>query len=372
MKKKFAALFAVLLPVTLIAACGGQGGNAGGSEPSDGPKKVDNEIVGNDWRTWGTIDGTGNLKADGTETPVCACVFADRVELYQDQASQVLFKTIEYPEKLSTEAYEHSDIVFTDMNDDKYTDIAINATDNDKEYRFTFVYENGEYVFVPELSVTASAYEIQETGNGAGLNINGVWVRDKTGDSWIEITNFGENWRLIDESGNEALKGRLALNGDAFDLVDESGEIYLTVSIIDADSLMDETYQETYSRLDSLPETFPGKLASEIGFSALEGDWIYQQSSAENTEDYKNVAYISVLDNGTYEIRWLEDLSESAGTILMDEGENPDGTTEIIYNFYEGGNNFWISFSMSKDDPDVISVGQEGTERLVRNIGEGD
>ena len=52
MKKKFAALFAALLSVTLITACGGQGGNAGGSEPSDGPKKADNEIVGNDWRTY--------------------------------------------------------------------------------------------------------------------------------------------------------------------------------------------------------------------------------------------------------------------------------------------------------------------------------
>lgn len=37
-------------------------------------------IEGQDWRTWGTIDGYGNLSLDGQDIDICACVFGDRVE----------------------------------------------------------------------------------------------------------------------------------------------------------------------------------------------------------------------------------------------------------------------------------------------------
>ena len=51
----------------------------------------DDDIVGADWRTWGTIDAYGKINPDGDEIDLCVCLFADRAELYYNEESQSLY-----------------------------------------------------------------------------------------------------------------------------------------------------------------------------------------------------------------------------------------------------------------------------------------
>ncbi len=203
-------------------------------------------------------------------------------------------------------------------------------------------------------------------------DINGIWQRDKFNDEWIEIWDMGQYWRLVDNYGEEVMRGEVALVSEYFELRDENGDTYIEINLSDPETIFDMTYQQTYTKVPDFPDNFPGVVTEHVGFTAVEGDWIYQQSGADNTEDYANVAYVSVLSDGTYEIRWLEDLREAVGVITIDEAEYPDGTVFYVYNFYEGGNNFWLSLTTADDDPDILVIGQEGTERMIRNIGEGD
>lgn len=220
---------------------------------------------------------------------------------------------------------------------------------------------------------TPASTESSASESQGEFDINGIWLRDKYVDTWIVIRNMGQEWSLYDSMGEEAVKGTVALSGDNFALYDEKGDTYMEVGLIGTDGLMDMMYQETYTKVDSLPDKFPGQLAKEVGFGSIEGDWFYQQSTRENTADYKTVAYVSVLSDGNYEIRWLEDLSEATGTIMPVETENPDGTKGIAYIFYEGGNNLWqVIDAPDTAEAEEIAIDQEGLERFLRNYGEGD
>ncbi len=221
-------------------------------------------------------------------------------------------------------------------------------------------------------SVSAPQASVSEDNNTADYNINGIWARDKLNDEWIVIENEGTDWKLYSWMGDVAVKGTVKLSGDNFDLVDEFGDTYATVNLMDANTLFDVDYQSTYSKTDSLPEVFPGVLANQIGFGAIEGNWIYQTSSRDNTAEYTNTAYVEVFTDGTYSIRWLDDMSEATGMIMIDTYETPDGAQNVVYSFIEGGNNPWVTAEVSSENPEVLVIGQEGTERMIVNIGEGD
>ena len=219
---------------------------------------------------------------------------------------------------------------------------------------------------------TAASTSVSEDQQTTDLNINGIWAKDKTNDEWIVIENEGSEWKAYSWMGEIAAKGTVVLAGDNFDLVDEFGETYSTITLIDADAIMDVDYQFTYTKVDALPDVFPGVLANEIGFDAIEGNWIYQTSPAENTSDYTNTAYVEVFADGTYKITWLDDMSERTGIITIETGETPDGAQTVYYSFIEGGNNPWVYAEVSSENPEVLVVGQEGTERLIYNVGAGD
>lgn len=221
-------------------------------------------------------------------------------------------------------------------------------------------------------SVSEPQASVSEDNNTADYNINGIWVRDKLNDEWIVIENEGTDWKLYSWMGDVAVKGTVKLSGDNFDLVDEFGDTYATVNLMDANTLFDVDYQSTYSKTDSLPEVFPGVLAHQIGFGAIEGNWIYQTSTRDNTSEYTNMAYVEVFTDGTYSIRWLDDMTEATGMIMIDTYETPDGAQNVVYSFIEGGNNPWVTAEVSSENPEVLVIGQEGTERMIINIGEGD
>lgn len=64
-----------------------------------GPKETtpDDDIAGDDWRTWGTIQDTGTLTRGGDSTDVCICVSDDGAKLYYDLPEQELYGSVVFP-----------------------------------------------------------------------------------------------------------------------------------------------------------------------------------------------------------------------------------------------------------------------------------
>ena len=184
--------------VCMFAVCGcGNGAIGGGNAPDD-------EIVGADWRTWGIIDDYGTLTLDGADTDVCVCLYADRAELYYDEENQNLFKTIEFPEKLSTEEYEKLSIEFGDYNGDDNTDVAfIVGTENTVDRRFSYLYDQGEFVydafsaFPNENIIDENDDEDVEEGVEGVVDFTGRYTEPDTGRCLIEISKEGEDTYTI-------------------------------------------------------------------------------------------------------------------------------------------------------------------------------
>ena len=73
--RKFSILLLLCTLMLCLAACGNQG-------------TTDDDIVGDDWRTWGTIQDTGTLTHDGQMIDVCICITDTGADLYYDRAER--------------------------------------------------------------------------------------------------------------------------------------------------------------------------------------------------------------------------------------------------------------------------------------------
>ena len=137
------ALSIIALCALLLSGCGERA-----ESPSDG-----GEAVGQDWRTWGTVDEYGTVHISDGDIDVCACVFGDRVELYYDQASQSLYKQIDYPEKLTTEQYEKAKLLFDDFDGDGFTDLRVTVEDAEgTELWWTWAWDTDDFVYQAALA----------------------------------------------------------------------------------------------------------------------------------------------------------------------------------------------------------------------------
>lgn len=176
--------------VCTFAVCGC--GN-GASDITDG------EVVGADWRTWGIIDDYGTLTLDGTETDVCVCLFADRAELYYDRENQELFKTIEFPERLSDEEYEKLSIEFIDNTGDDNTDIVfVVGTENTVDRRFSYIYDSDVKDFAYDaFSAYPNPNVVDDSGEEGVVDFTGRYTEPDTGRCLIEITKEGEDTYTI-------------------------------------------------------------------------------------------------------------------------------------------------------------------------------
>ncbi|MBP5472526.1 MAG: hypothetical protein J6Y12_07635 [Lachnospiraceae bacterium] len=198
----------------------------------------------------------------------------------------------------------------------------------------------------------------------------GIWIYGKSHNYWV-VTE-GLFWHLVDEYGETAVEGTLyAEDEDTFDVYDADGGLYTTFSITEDGDLFDEIYQELYYSVDHLPEKFPGELADEIGFNDIAGEWIYQEQDNENYENYNDVAFIQIRQDGTYTIRFYDDDTETEGVIIIELDEYPDGTAVPIYSFFAGGNNYWAGCYTGEREEDIIYFGNGGSERLVPAEGQG-
>ena len=89
--RKFSILLLLCTLMLCLAACGNQG-------------TTDDDIVGDDWRTWGTIQDTGTLTHDGQMIDVCICITDTGADLYYDRVEQELYATVQFPVPLDSAA----------------------------------------------------------------------------------------------------------------------------------------------------------------------------------------------------------------------------------------------------------------------------
>ena len=160
----------------------------------DSPDQPDTgEIEGADWRTWGIIDAYGTLTADGTDTDVCVCLFADRAELYYDEESQSLYTTVEFPEKLSDEEYKKLSMEISDYTGDGNSDIAFIVGEEDSvTRRFAYIYDQGDFVYdaASAFNFADGDVAVDESGaeeGSAQVDFGGTYVDPTVGRCTIEI-----------------------------------------------------------------------------------------------------------------------------------------------------------------------------------------
>ncbi len=105
---------ALLLACLLLTGCAQQASEAPGDQP---------DIAGADWRTWGTVYDYGTITLDGAQTPVCVCVYTDEAVFYYDEAEQVEYSRVAYPEPFEDAQQAIGGTFFDDQNGDGQSDV---------------------------------------------------------------------------------------------------------------------------------------------------------------------------------------------------------------------------------------------------------
>ena len=110
-----------------------------------------NEVVGQDWRTWGLVVDSGTITRNGEDTAVLVCVEDDGAYFYHDDENQVLFDFVEFPEEYGLTSGDYNAIAFEDGNGDGNTDVAIQFNmDDDNQLALVWMYDessNGYYFY---------------------------------------------------------------------------------------------------------------------------------------------------------------------------------------------------------------------------------
>lgn len=108
--RKFSILLLLCTLVLCLAACGNQG-------------TTDDDIAGDEWRTWGTIQDTGTLTHDGQMIDVCICITDTGADLYYDKAEQELYTTVQFPAPLDSAASRYRGTDYSDLDSDGNSDM---------------------------------------------------------------------------------------------------------------------------------------------------------------------------------------------------------------------------------------------------------
>ena len=197
----------------------------------------------------------------------------------------------------------------------------------------------------------------------------GVWIYSHNHSSWVVIE--GNTWECLNENGEVLSEGKVIAHDGVLDLNDYTDSPFFTFEMMDDGSLIDDLYMVEYYPVDHLPEKFPAQLEAEIGFDEIVGDWTYQEQDTINYEDYNDMAFVRIFDDGRYTIRYNGEEDDHYGMIIIELDENPDGSTIPMYSFFEGGNNYWNSCYMGYGEGEPIYFGNGGTARLVPAEGVG-
>ena len=145
MKKRWIALM-LALGCLLLAGCRKQADTAGGS---------DDDVAGEDWRTWGWVDDWGVLEKGDEQIRLLLCVFTENAVLFYDDDTQTEFADLHYPYALedAEEAYEA--VSLFDQNGDGSSDVRlVFLHDDGMQTEFVWCWDGETFVFSQDLSGT--------------------------------------------------------------------------------------------------------------------------------------------------------------------------------------------------------------------------
>ncbi|MCR4647885.1 MAG: hypothetical protein K5776_02285 [Lachnospiraceae bacterium] len=165
---------------------------------------IEPDIEGADWRTTGIVDEYGTITDSEATFDVCVLKKRDRLSLYYDDISQVLYADLNFPRNLSSEELANLEIIFEDRFGDPSTDvIVLGKIDGTTVFEFPYELNNGKFEFVDmeafDVQTAESAeydedfYEDQPTED---LGLEGQGSNDYNGyftDGRIEISIQGSD-----------------------------------------------------------------------------------------------------------------------------------------------------------------------------------
>ncbi|MBQ4225205.1 MAG: hypothetical protein II664_02705, partial [Oscillospiraceae bacterium] len=190
---------------------------------------TDGDIVGADWRTWGIIDDYGTINTGSEEIDVCVCLFADRAELYYNEESQSLYRTIEYLRRLTTKQYENSNISFEDFNDDGMTDIRVTVEDSEGvELWMTWVYDTDDFVYMVGLEYPPVPVITKPEVTALKLSDGKISLK------WEEVPG-AEKYAVYRKSGGKVKKIRETTKLSAVIKADKNDKGYAVKAYIDGE-----------------------------------------------------------------------------------------------------------------------------------------
>ncbi|MDO4864547.1 MAG: hypothetical protein Q4A05_10300 [Ruminococcus sp.] len=139
----------------------------------------------------------------------------------------------------------------------------------------------------------------------------------------------------------------------------------VTTSVIPAAE--DET--DTAAETTAVPETTtePADDEAYLDISTLAGQWLYQVASDGYSveESPRNIACLVISEDGCYYHYIDSEQIPYFGKVSVSRDEYYDSSSLLLVEFvYE--NKVQFSAYYNEDDPHVLSIGSDGTERLVR------
>ena len=119
----------------IFAACGGR-----------------EDTAGADWRTNGTVVGSGVVHRGGESVNVLVTIGQSGAAFYLDQPEQELFESVSFPESIPDAQQSFCGVAFDDINGDGESDVTVSfLTESGDSAKLTWVWDPAEgYVFREE------------------------------------------------------------------------------------------------------------------------------------------------------------------------------------------------------------------------------
>ena len=141
MRRRWIALLLAFLSILLM-------GCQRAAEP-----EVEEDVAGEDWRTWGWVDDWGTLVLDGEHIDLLLCVFSENAVLFYDDATMTEFADLEYPYPVEDAQERYDSLSLLDKNGDDWEDVRIVFRHEDgMDTVFVWCWDGSGFVFAPELS----------------------------------------------------------------------------------------------------------------------------------------------------------------------------------------------------------------------------
>ena len=141
MRRRWIALLLAFLSILLM-------GCQRAAEP-----EVEEDVAGEDWRTWGCVDDWGTLVLDGEHIDLLLCVFSENAVLFYDDATMTEFADLEYPYPVEDAQERYDSLSLLDKNGDDREDVRIVFRhENGMDTVFVWCWDGSGFVFAPELS----------------------------------------------------------------------------------------------------------------------------------------------------------------------------------------------------------------------------